>query len=102
MDRQLTRVMFSYARLFIASWLFLAGVGIQFLPSAAAMQRDARWRERKLKTIVEDQRAQWIEERDTEDSQSQAYLRLFGVIMGGAGFAMALRETAYLNARYSR
>ena len=102
MDRQVTRVMFSYARLFIASWLFLAGVGIQFLPSAASMQRDARWREKKLQTIPQDQRSQWIDDRDTEDSQSQAYLRLFGVIMGGAGFAMALRETAYLNARYSR
>ena len=102
MDRQFTRVMYSYARLFIASWLFMGGVAIQFLPSPSAMQRDARWRERKLQSIKADEREKWIDDRDIEDSRSHAYLRLFGVVMGGTGFAMALREAAYLNARYSR
>jgi hypothetical protein len=96
------RVGYSYARLFIASWLFMGGVALQFVPSAAAIARDARWRERQLQTVPADKRAKWVEDRDTEDANSQAYLRLFGVLLGGLGFAMALRETAYLNARYSR
>jgi hypothetical protein len=96
------RVAYSYARLFIASWLFMGGVALQFVPSPAAVARDARWRERQLQTIPADQKAKWIEDRDQEDSSSQAYLRLFGVLLGGLGLAMALRETAYLNARYSR
>jgi hypothetical protein len=96
------RVAFSYARLFIASCLFMGGVALQFVPSAAAMERNGRWRERQLQTIPADQRAKWIEERDAEDANSQAYLRLFGVLLGGCGFAAALREAAYINARYSR
>ncbi|HYV34935.1 MAG TPA: hypothetical protein VE988_04470 [Gemmataceae bacterium] len=96
------RVYFSYARLFIASWLFMGGVAVQFLPTSAAVARDARWRERQLQTIQAEKRAKWIEDRDIEDANSQAYLRLFGVVLGGFGFAAALREAAYLNARYSR
>ena len=96
------RVAYSYARLFIASWLFMGGIALQFVPSAAAVARDARWRERQLQTVPAEQRAQWVEDRDNEDANSQAYLRLFGVLVGGLGLAMALRETAYLNARYSR
>ena len=93
------RVACSYARLFIASWLFMGGVALLFNPSPAAVARDARWRERKLETVPADQRSQWIEERDIEDAATRSYLRLFGVMMGGTGFAMALREAAYLNAR---
>jgi hypothetical protein len=96
------RVAYSYARLFIASWLFMGGVALQFVPSSAAIAREARWRERQLQTIQADQRAQWIEDRDNEDANSQAYLRLCGVLLGGLGFAAALREAAYINARYSR
>jgi hypothetical protein len=96
------RVYFSYARLFIASWLFLAGVSLLFGPSAAMVARDARWRERQLQAIPVDQQAKWIEDRDTEDGISQAYLRAFGVLIGGLGFAAALRETAYLCGRYGR
>jgi len=96
------RVAYSYARLFIASWLFMGGVALQFVPSAAAVERDSRWRERQLRTVPADQRAQWVDGRDTEDANSQAYFRLFGVLLGGLGFAAALREAAYLNARYSR
>jgi hypothetical protein len=96
------RVAFSYARLFIAYWLFMGGVALQFVPSAAAVARDTRWRDRQLQTVPADQRAKWVEDRDNEDANSQAYLRLFGVLLGGLGLAMALRETAYLNARYSR
>jgi hypothetical protein len=96
------RVLISYGRLFIASWLFLGGLALLFIPSAAAVARDARWRERQLLTIPDDQRAQWVEDRDKESANSEAYLRLFGVLIGGFGFAVALREAAYLNARYSR
>jgi hypothetical protein len=96
------RVAFSYARLFVASWLFLGGAAIQLNPSPAAVARDARWREKQLQKIPTDQRSQWEDERDSEEASARAYLRLFGVLMGGTGFAMALREAAYLNARYSR
>ncbi len=102
MEHQKTRLALSYARLFLASWLFMGGIALQFVPSAAAEARDARWRERQLQQIAPDQRAQWIEERDGIDSNTQAYLRLFGVILGGFGLAMALRETAYMTGRYSR
>jgi hypothetical protein len=98
----LLRIYFSYFRLFVASWLFMGGIALQFGPNPAAMARDARWRERQLEKIQTDQRAQWIEDRDNEDANSRAAMRVFGVLMGGAGFAMALREAAYLNARYSR
>jgi hypothetical protein len=96
------RIYYSYARLFIASWLFMAGIAIQFVPSPAAVARDTRWRERQLLTIPADQRAKWIEDRDMEDANHQAYLRIFGILMGGIGFAAALRETAYLTGKYGR
>ncbi len=96
------RIAMSYTRLFLAAWLFMGGVSLQFVPSTAAVARDARWRERQLLDIPIEQQAKWIEARDNEDSSSQAYLRLCGVLIGGLGLAMALRETAYLNARYSR
>jgi hypothetical protein len=96
------RVYFSYGRLFIASWLFLGGVSLLFGPSAASVARDARWRERQLQSVPADQQARWVEDRDNEDASSQAYVRLFGVLMGGFGFAAALRETAYLCGRYGR
>src|SRR5947207_405572 len=96
------RLAFSYARLFIASWLFMGGLALQFVPSAAQMERSTRWRERQLQKVEANQRAQWIEDRDAEDATSQAYLRLFGVLMGGCGFAAALREAAYLCGRYCR
>jgi hypothetical protein len=96
------RAFYSYARLFIASWLFMGGLAIQFLPTTESLARDARWRERQLQTVPADQRAKWIEDRDTEDSHTYAYLRLFGVVLGGAGLAAALRETAYLTGKYGR
>jgi hypothetical protein len=96
------RIFYSYARLFIASWLFMGGLAVQFLPSAASVARDARWRERQLKAVPANQRAQWIEDRDAEEASSQAYVRLFGVLLGGLGLAAALREAAYLSARYRR
>jgi hypothetical protein len=94
------RVWFSYGRLFIASWLFLAGLSLLFGPSAAAVARDARWRERQLRSVPPGQHARWVEERDDEDAGSQSYLRLFGILIGGFGLAGALRETAYLCGRY--
>jgi hypothetical protein len=96
------RVFYSYARLFFASWLFMGGLAIQFLPTPAAVARDARWRERQLQGVPADQHAQWVEDRDIEDAHTQAYLRLFGVLLGGLGLAAALRETAYLHSRYGR
>src|SRR5262245_21280965 len=96
------RIFFSYARLFIASWLFMGGLAIQFLPSTEAVARNARWRERRLQAVPVEQRAQWIEDQDVADARPYAYLRLSGVLMGGLGLAAALRETAYLFGRYSR
>jgi hypothetical protein len=96
------RHVFSYARLFIASWLFMGGLALQFIPSAAQAVRNERWRQRELVTVPAGQRAKWIEDRDAEVSNSQAYLRLFGVLMGGSGFAAALREAAYLTGKYGR
>jgi hypothetical protein len=98
----ITRLLFSYARLFIASCLFMGGIALQFVPTAAAMAREARWRERQLQTVPARLRDAWIESRDIEDASSQAYLRLWSVLMGGFGLAMSLRETAYLCSRYSR
>ena len=75
---------YSYIRLFVAAWLFMGGVAVQFTPSAAATARDDRWRERQLQKIQPEQRTQWIEDRDVIDSNSQAYTRLFGVLIGAA------------------
>ena len=94
------RIFYSYGRLFLASWLFMGGLALQFVPSAAAVAREARWREQQLQTIPVEERSQWIENRDLEEGRAQAYLRVFGVLMGGLGFAAALREAAYLSARY--
>jgi hypothetical protein len=96
------RVFYSYARLFIASCLFMGGLSLQFLPSAAGIARDARWRERQLQAVPADQQAKWAEDRDSKDATTHAYVRIFGVLLGGLGLAMALRETAYLIGRYSR
>jgi hypothetical protein len=96
------RLFYSYGRLFIGCWLFLGGVAVQFEPSSAAVARDQRWRERQLEKIPADQHAQWVEQQDREDARTQGYVRLMGVLIGGLGFAMALRETAYLVGRYSR
>jgi hypothetical protein len=96
------RIYLSYGRLFVASLLLMGGLAIQFLPTTEGVARNARWRERQLKTVPAEQQAQWVEDRDAEDSATYAYLRLFGVILGGAGIAGSLRETAYLFGRYSR
>ena len=37
-----------------------------------------------------------------EDARSEAYLRLFGVLLGGVGLGIALFEAAYVCARSSR
>jgi hypothetical protein len=92
----------SYARLFLASWLFVGGLSILFGPSAASIDREARWRERQLRTIPVNQQDEWVRERDVEDARGQAYVRLFGILMGGAGFAASLREAVYIGARYGR
>jgi len=79
----------------------MGGIAIQLNPAPAAVAREARWREKQLENIPAGQRSQWADERDNEEASARAYLRLFGVLMSGTGFAMALREAAYLNARYS-
>src|SRR4051812_9596253 len=96
------RIYLSYARLFVASVLLMGGLAIQFLPTAEGSARNARWRERQLKSVPVEQQARWIEDQDAEDSRSHSYLRLSGVLLGGFGLAAALRETAYLIGRYSR
>jgi hypothetical protein len=82
--------------------LFLGGIALQFVPSAAGVERDVRFRERQLQTVPVDERAEWLRLRDLEDAQSEGYLRLFGVLLGGIGFAAALFEAAYVCARSSR
>jgi hypothetical protein len=96
------RIFYSYARLFIGCWLFMGGLSLQFLPSAAAIARDAHWRERQLLAVPAEQQVKWVEDRDNEDARSYAFLRLFGVLLGGLGLAAALREAAYLSGKYGR
>jgi hypothetical protein len=96
------RVVYSYVRLLFACWMFLGGLALQFVPSAAAVERDARHRERLLQAVPVDQRGEWLRARDRDDARSEAYLRLFGVLLGGFGLAVALFEAAYVCARSSR
>jgi hypothetical protein len=96
------RTVYSYVRLALASWMFLGGVALQFLPSAAAVERDVRRRERQLQAVPVEERADWLRTRDLEDGRSEAYLRLFGVLLGGVGFGIALHEVAYIGAQYGR
>ena len=96
------RVYMSYGRLFLASWFFLGGLALLFGPSPAGEARRMRERERQLLTIPVEEHSQWIRERDDEDSKISAYMRLLGVLIGGMGFAAAMRETAYLSGRYGR
>jgi hypothetical protein len=102
MQSVLMRLIFSYCRLLLGSWLFLAGLALLFVPNAAQTERNARWRQRQLLKIAAEQHAEWIEKQDETDSRSQAYIHLTGVLLGGLGFAMALRETAYATGRYCR
>lgn len=95
------RTLYSYLRLTFAAWMFLGGLALQFA-SPAALERDNRQRERLLQTIPQAERAEWIKQRDLDDGRSEAALRVFGVLLGGVGFAMALFEAAYVSARASR
>jgi hypothetical protein len=96
------RIVYSYARLTLGCWLFLGGVAVQFVPSPTTVEREARRRERLLQAVPSEQRAEWLRARDLDDARSEAYMRLFGVILGGFGLALALFETAYVCARSSR
>jgi hypothetical protein len=96
------RIVYSYLRLVIASSLFMGGIAFQFAPSPASVARDARWRERQLQVIPAGQHAQWVQDRDTEDARTEAYLRVFGVFLGGIGLGGALLEVTYLAAQYGR
>jgi len=96
------RSVYSFIRLTLASWMFMGGIALQFFPSVAAVEREASQRERLLPSIPAESRAEWIRVRDIEDAQSDSYVRLAGVLLGGVGFAMALFETAYVCARASR
>ena len=96
------RTVYSYIRLIFASCMFLSGIALQFVPSAGTVERDVRHRERLLKTIPTEDREEWIRTRDLEDARSEAYLRLFGVLLGGVGLGVALFEAAYVCARSSR
>jgi len=94
------RTIYSYCRLMLASWLFMGGLALQFIPSAASQEREGRRRERQMQTVAPEDRAQWIIERDIQDGRSQAYLRLLGVLVGGLGLAGAIVEAAYLSAHF--
>jgi hypothetical protein len=77
-------------------------VALQFVPSAAAVERDVRLRERMLQSVPADERAEWLKARDLNDARSEAYLHLFGVLFGGLGLGIGLFEAAYVCARSSR
>jgi hypothetical protein len=96
------RSLTSFLRLFLASSLFMAGLAIQFLPSAAGVARESRWREQQFQGVAPEERAQAILDRDRADARGEAYLRLFGVFLGGLGLALALAETAYLCGQNAR
>jgi hypothetical protein len=96
------RTVYSYIRLILASWAFMGGVAIQFVPSAAAVERDIRHRERMLRNVPVEEREEWVKARDLDDARSEAALRLFGVLLGGVGLAVALFEAAYVCTRASR
>src|SRR5262245_45896604 len=100
--RILMRVAYSYVRLTLASWMFLGGIALQFVPSAAAVEREARHRARLIQDVPLAERAEWIRMRDIVDARSEAYLRVFGVLFGGLGLAVALFESACVSARISR
>jgi hypothetical protein len=93
-------ITYSYIRLILASWLLLGGVSLQFVPSAAAVDRDGRWRERRIQSVPTDQRPQWVQEQDSQDARAEANVRLFGVLMGGIGLGMLIHEATYLSAVY--
>ena len=96
------RTVYSYLRLAVASWMFLGGLALQFVPSAAAVERDGRHRERMLQAVPTEERAEWLRARDLDDARAEAYLKVFGVLLGGIGFGVALFETAFVCARSSR
>ena len=96
------RTVYSYIRLTLASCMFLGGISLQFIPSAAALERESRDRERLLQSVPVESRAEWVRSRDLGDARSEGYIRLSGVLLGGVGFGMALFEAAYVCARSSR
>ena len=96
------RTVYSYIRLTLACWMFFGGLAIQFVPSPASVERDIRFRESQVQSVPAEERAEWLRARDLEAARSEAYLRLFGVLFGGLGLAIALFETAYVCARVSR
>jgi hypothetical protein len=96
------QTVYSYIRLTLASCMFLGGVALQLVPSAAAVERDVRHRERMLQSVPAEERAEWLRQRDQDDARAEASLHLFGVLLGGVGLGMALFETAHVCARSSR
>src|SRR4051812_33677777 len=96
------RTLYSYLRMLIASSLFMGGLALQFVPSPAAVARDARWRDQQIQAVPAEERAQWLHDRDLADARSEASLRVFGVLLGGIGLAGVMLEAAYLSAQYNR
>jgi hypothetical protein len=96
------RTVYSYFRLTLGSCLFLGGIALQFVPSAAAVERDIRHRERQIKSVPVEEQTEWLRARDIADGRAEAYLRLFGVLLGGIGLGIALYEMAYVIAQYNR
>ena len=96
------RTIYSYLRLLLGAWLVMGGLALQFLPSAASVEREARRRERLLQEVPAEERTQWIRDRDVEDGRSQAYVKLLGALVGGLGLAGVVVEGAYLSAHFRR
>ncbi len=96
------RIVYSYCRLLLGSWLLMGGIALQFYPSVSAAERDTRWRERQLVSIPTDERPGWVKRQDNEDASAQAAIRMTGVLIGGLGLTAALHEVVFLSASYRR
>jgi hypothetical protein len=95
-------IVYSYARLVLAGWLAMAGVAAQFSPTPASVERDVRYRTEELRKVPDGQRDQWLLDYDTAAARSEAYFRIFGILLGGIGIGAGLHEAAFLFAKYSR
>ena len=96
------RTIYSYLRLLLGAWLVMGGLALQFVPSAASIEREARRRQRLLQEVPAAELDQWIRDRDLEDGRIQAYVKLLGALVGGLGLAGVVVEAVYLSAHFRR
>jgi hypothetical protein len=94
-------IIYSYSRLVIAGWLVMAGLAAQFSPTVASVERGIRSREQDMKAVPIEKRDQWLQDWDIEHARTEAYFRIFGILLGGIGIGAGLHEAAFLFAKYS-